>query len=56
MAKILTCNYELENIPELRHISPEAKMFIKNLLVLDQKQRLSASGKYLESQASLFEA
>jgi len=29
MAKILTCQFQLEEVPELQHISEDAKHFIK---------------------------
>ena len=43
MARILTCNYELESLPELRYISADAKHFIQSLLAIDPRQRMSAS-------------
>ena len=43
MAKILTCNYELDSLPELRFISAEAKNFIQSLRAIDPRNRLSAA-------------
>ena len=41
MAKILTANYQLD-IPDLKHISDEAKEFIQDLLVQNPGDRMSA--------------
>ena len=43
IAKILTCSYELDSLPELRYISAEAKHFIQSVLIIDPRQRLTAS-------------
>ena len=32
IARILSCQYGLETLPELAHISSEAKAFIRNLM------------------------
>ena len=41
IAQILTCQYQLDII-ELNHISPEAKSFIRELLLTDSKRRMTA--------------
>lgn len=43
IARILSCQYGLETLPELAHISSEAKAFIRNLMTSDPRRRLSAS-------------
>ena len=43
IARILSCQYGL-NIPELSHISVEAKNFIRDLLTVDPKRRSRPTG------------
>lgn len=41
MARSLSCEYDL-NIPELSHTSEESKDLVRNLLIMDPSQRLTA--------------